>query len=503
MYSYLLIVFALIVVLYLYLRYYYKHWERLNIAGPKLDEMIFGKMRDAIVSNKNIAHVLYKNYEDYKEHDLVGIYKYLSPAVLIRNPEYVNKVLVQDFDHFQANGFHVGRHDEITSRNPLIVNGPMWRKARDEIAPAFSSGKLKDMVPLTLKASNNMIDYIRDNLALSYEEGFNARDLCKKYVTDNVASCAFGLEVNCFDGQANTFRKMVENVFDINIYAVRTLTYFSKLSNWLKQKLVGQRGKYYFRGIVESTVKRRKTSSVRRNDFIDVMMQLKETDNIDMVLANSVQIITNGTETTSTTMTFLMYLLAVNLNVQEWVREEIDAVLKKHNDEMTYEAINDMEYMDQVINETLRIYPAIQVIQRKCTIAYTFPKTNSMPALTVNLGTNIYVAVRALHMDEQYFPNPETFEPKRFSPENIDKVPKHVFLPFGDGPRICLGQRFAMIQMKVGLARLLKDFDLRLNNDTIEPVELNSASVFTKPLNPIIVNFYKRNYKYKTSYYPR
>jgi len=125
-------------------------------------------------------------------------------------------------------------------------------------------------------------------------------------------------------------------------------------------------------------------------------------------------------------MTFCTYELAINQDIQDELRNEIEAVLKKHKGEVTYDAIMEMKYLDMVFNETLRKYPIFEVQIRKCNKEFKIPATD----LTIPVGTPLMIPVVGIHNDEKYFKNPDKFDPERFNEENVKKLVPHSFIPF-------------------------------------------------------------------------
>jgi cytochrome P450 family 6 len=136
-------------------------------------------------------------------------------------------------------------------------------------------------------------------------------------------------------------------------------------------------------------------------------------------------------------MTFCSYELALNQDIQDKLREEVNEVLLRHNGEVTYDAILQMKYLDMVFNETLRKYPIIDVQRRKSVKDFTIPNTS----LTIPAGMAIMVPVYALHNDERFWEDPDQFNPERFTAENIQKRHPFAFIPFSEGPRQCIGLR--------------------------------------------------------------
>lgn len=132
-----------------------------------------------------------------------------------------------------------------------------------------------------------------------------------------------------------------------------------------------------------------------------------------------------------------MYELALNLDIQEKLRDEIKTAIQNNDGKLTYDMLFDLEYLDQVIKESLRKYPPIPDSVRKCTNEYKIPGTN----LIIPKGTTLELPIYSFHHDPEYFPDPKKFDPERFSPQNENNRHSFVYLPFGDGPRNCLGMR--------------------------------------------------------------
>ncbi|KAF2878723.1 hypothetical protein ILUMI_27439 [Ignelater luminosus] len=219
-------------------------------------------------------------------------------------------------------------------------------------------------------------------------------------------------------------------------------------------------------------------SGSHMKDAIDIMRSKDSAINIKDTLSrftmNTIGSYAFGHETSSTTMTFCLFELTQHLDIQENVRQEINEVLKRHNGEITYDALTEMKYMGQVINETLRKYPPSACLNRKCVKDYKLPDTN----IEISSGTAIAIPVLAVHHDPEYFTDPEKFDPDRFSEENKSLIKPYTYLPFGEGPRICIGLRFGLLQTKMGLAVLLKNYRFTLNEKTKLPLKMDPFSTF-------------------------
>ncbi|PRD21810.1 UNVERIFIED_CONTAM: Cytochrome P450 3A8 [Trichonephila clavipes] len=174
-----------------------------------------------------------------------------------------------------------------------------------------------------------------------------------------------------------------------------------------------------------------------------------------------------GFETTASTLAFVSFYLALNPDVQDKLVAEIDETVKAGNSELTYEAIQNMKYLDNVISETLRINPPSARLERVASEDYKLGDTG----IVIPKHTIVTIPIYAIHRDPKYFPDPEKFDPDRFTPEERVKRSPYVFMPFGAGPRNCVGMRFALVEVKVCLAYVLSNFKIKKSPQTKVPLE--------------------------------
>ena len=127
-------------------------------------------------------------------------------------------------------------------------------------------------------------------------------------------------------------------------------------------------------------------------------------------------------------MSYALYELAINQELQDRTRNEIEKVLKKYNGEISYDSIMDMEFVGQVMDESLRKYSPGNILMRKCTTDYNVPGTN----VTIEKGKYVFLPMLAIHNDPEYFPEPDIFDPDRFSPELEKSRNPFTYLPFGE-----------------------------------------------------------------------
>ncbi|KAF2886704.1 hypothetical protein ILUMI_19469, partial [Ignelater luminosus] len=150
----------------------------------------------------------------------------------------------------------------------------------------------------------------------------------------------------------------------------------------------------------------------------------------DRLLAQAVTFFAAGFETTSIVMSFALYEICLHPHIQAKVREEVKLALSQYAD-ITYETLQKLKYLDMVVCETLRKYPVVPFLDRMCIEGYKIPKSNDV----IEKGTPVFISLFSLHYDPEYYPDPEKFDPKRFSESNKEKNPSCSSLQFGGGPR--------------------------------------------------------------------
>jgi cytochrome P450 len=208
--------------------------------------------------------------------------------------------------------------------------------------------------------------------------------------------------------------------------------------------------------------------------------------------AHSITFFLDGFETSSIFIAFTLFELSQNPDIQAKLREEIKETKAKKGG-LTYETIADMEYLDQVCNESLRMHPPGAFMAKKCTedIELNFSKTQTKTVL-IEKGTTVIIPLLSLHRDPQNFSCPDTFNPDRFSAENGGAKfykDKGIFFPFGDGPRICLGMRFALAQSKAAIVEVVEKFELLKSSKVQLPLIFSPSELLNVPIGGVWAKF--------------
>lgn len=192
----------------------------------------------------------------------------------------------------------------------------------------------------------------------------------------------------------------------------------------------------------------------------------------------TMDILLAGFDTTANSLCFVSYLLALNPDVQRKLQTEIGSYFEENPESSLYDAATEIKYLDMVISEALRLYPAGPRAVRACNTAtdvcgVPFPK-----------GCTVIIPIHIIHRDPSNWPEPDKFDPMRFTEEEKAKRPQLSYMPFGSGQRTCIGRRLALLQIKVVLIELLKRFTFTRSIDTEVPLS-TTIGLTLSPVNGV------------------
>ncbi|KAK9744840.1 Cytochrome P450 [Popillia japonica] len=445
----------------IYFKWKFSYWQRRKV--PQLDPVIPWGTDENPFDPKRTFHTTIKdNYDELKRngHKFGGLYLGTRPALLLVDLDITKKIINKDFQFFSGHGLYVSKNKPALFHNLFSMDGQEWKNSRIQLTPTFTSGKMKMMFPTILNCVSPMVDHIngldRDGKVL------NIKEIVACYSTDVIGSCAFGVECNCFEKPDAEFRKYGKLMLGGGSSNVTLKMLFNKymMELGLKKHNAVDGMMNFFDGTFKSIFKYRQENDVKRNDFVELLMEMQRKDpsvTVDQMAAHSFMIFLAGFETSSTTLTFCLFELAFNPDIQQKAREDINNIMKKHNDQLTYDAINEMKYLQMVVDETLRKHPPGTTLNRLCNTDYKIEDSD----IVIEKDTLVLVSVLGIHRDPEFYPNPDKFDPERFNEENKAQRHQYAYVPFSEGPRLCIGLRFALMQIKIALSYLLRNFEFR------------------------------------------
>ncbi|XP_053660258.1 cytochrome P450 6a2-like [Anopheles marshallii] len=483
----LLLLVAVASLLYYSVRRRYSYWKDKGI--PQLDPSLpLGNM-NGVGTKRSINDMLDEVYRRFRgQSPVAGVYFLISPVLIVTDVDLARRMMVKDFNSFHDRGMYVNERDDPLSGHLFSIGGERWRYLRNKLSPTFTSGKIKQMFVTIREIGDEFLASF--DKYIDRDEPFDIKLLCQCFTCDVVGSCAFGLQCNSLKNEGSKLLVIGEKVFrpsPLGMVYSMAIGIFPRLSRALRLPALPREVSSFFRPIVRSTVEHRERNAIERPDFLNLLIQLKnkgtveddaseglEKLTLDEVAAQAFLFFFAGFETSSTTLSFALFLLAKHQEVQERCRKEIMQALARHDGLITYDALKEMTYLDQIINETLRLYTPAGQLFRVANEPYHLPTLN----VTLEKGTMVLIPVQAFHHDPEIFPDPDRFDPDRFAPETINSDQSHAFLPFGDGPRNCIGMRFGLLEVKFGVVRVLSKLRFSVDPRTTLPLKLSNSSGF-------------------------
>ncbi|KAJ3619260.1 hypothetical protein MTP99_004957 [Tenebrio molitor] len=493
------LIISAITIAYFWLKLNYQYWKKRGIPGPE-PHLLVGNLGKCFLLKSSPGHIYTSAYNAFPDANVIGMYRATTPILLVRDPEMVKEVTVKSFSSFHDNDIDVDKNvDGIFGRSPLVLKGQEWKMVRAQLTPAFTSGKMKSLFPLLEDNGIKMVKYLETLPEATNGDGYEAKELSVQFTLNNIASSIFGLEGKCFEEQNSHFRQLATEFFSAESEAVFkffVMVMFPGLAKLLRLRFVPKQVEVKLIDIVTQTLKYRRDNNVVRHDFLHIMNQIKENSQsagfseVD-VTAHAAGFFGDGYETSSIVMSFFLFNLSNNPVAQKKLREEIDAAFEDNDNKLPYDVLQGLSYLDAALNESLRIYPPVIFLQRRCTKAFTFTPKMTNKLVTIDEGTTVILPIYGLQNDPKYYEEPDSYKPERFLGSNKDNLTKHTFLPLGEGPRSCLGQRFGFLQVKIGVAYIVRHYELSVNEKTKLPIQFDKTNIMTSPVGGLWLDFKK------------
>ncbi|XP_068556020.1 cytochrome P450 3A30-like isoform X1 [Anas acuta] len=487
----LLIIFFSLLILYGI--WPYQTFKKLGIPGPRPLPFL-GTLLEYRHGFLNFDQMCFEKYGK-----IWGIFDGRQPLLAVLDPIIIKTILVKECytnftnrRNFRLNG--------ILESALSVAEDEKWKRIRTVLSPTFTSGKLKEMFPIIKLYGEKLVKNIEKKVA--NDEFVTMKDIFGAYSMDVVVSTSFSVDIDSMNNPNDPFvtniKKFLKFSFLNPVFLLLVLFPFVvPVLEKMKVTLLPSKVMDFFNANFMKMKKERDNGyQVDRVDFLQLMVDsqnnsksaeendLYKTLSDDEILAQALVFVFAGYETTSSTLSYISYNLATHPDVQQQLQDEIDANLP-NKAAPTYNTIMQMEYLDMVVNETLRLFPPGGRIERVC------KKTVEINGVTIPKDMVVMIPAYVMHRDPAYWPEPEEFRPERFSKENKESIDPYIFLPFGAGPRNCIGMRFALLVMKMAVVVLLQHFSFRPCKDTPIPLVLDTKG-FMQPKKPIVLKMVPR-----------
>ncbi|XP_057655410.1 cytochrome P450 4d2-like isoform X1 [Diorhabda carinulata] len=466
------IVAMLIVTVIFLINWYYNMWmyNDLNVVpGPKPLPIIgnandIGNTTVSLLQSFMKLHLKYGNF--YK--------LWLGPRlhVIIAKPEYLEELLTSNVNLAKSNGYDLFK--PWLGDGLLVSTGKKWKTRRRMITPTFHFKILEEFMKVFNKEFNVLLEILKQKVKENPEESIDITEPINLASLDTICETAFGTPLNAQHNGNPGYVKAVTSFLEIF-----TLRFFS---SWLRNPILFRLSSHYekysknlkiLHDFTNKIIKERRREFRSRTDnprHVSEEGIKKRAALLDMLMETTVNgeeltdedireevdtFMFEGHDTSATAICYVLYAIAQNPIVQNRVYQEILEVLgNDKTTEITISKINDLKYLDIVVKEAFRIYSPVPLIERRLEEDWI------LDGVRIPKNTSVSIFIYGMNHDPTVFPDPERFDPERFLPEKQSTRHTYGFIPFSAGPRNCIGQKYAVYQVKTCLIKIIMEFEM-------------------------------------------
>ncbi|XP_032969857.1 cytochrome P450 4B1 [Rhinolophus ferrumequinum] len=381
----------------------------------------------------------------------------------------------------------------------LVLHGPKWFQHRKLLTPAFHYDVLKPYVAVFASSTRAMLDKWEEKAR--EHKSFDIFCDVGHMALDSLMKCTFGKQDGGLGHRESSYYHAVYNLTVLTQQRLQEFLYHNDFIYWLTPH-----GRRFLRACqvahdhTDQVIRERKAAlqdakeqakiqNRRHLDFLDILLGTQDENEIKLsdaeLRAEVDTFMFEGHDTTTSAISWFLYCMARYPEHQDRCREEVREILGDR-DSFQWDDLSKMTYLTMCIKESFRLYPPVPQVYRQLSKPVNFVDGRSLPA-----GSLISLHIYALHRNSSVWPDPEVFDPLRFSSENVTGRHPFAFMPFSAGPRNCIGQQFAMNEVKVvtGLCLLRFEFALDPSRPPIKSLQLilkskNGIHLQLKPLGP-------------------
>lgn len=398
---------------------------------------------------------------------------------VLTDPEMIKRVTIRDFDHFVNHNELLGDVDRVFGKSLFGMHGQKWRDMRTTLSPIFTSSKMKMMFGLLSNHAQSFVKTFEKRTGNGTVD-IDAMEIFSRFTADGIATAVLGFEGDCVKNEDSGLFKIAKGLIHefTSPTAILKFIFFGVVSPKLYKlfdiQLTSKRTYDFFKRVVIDTMNERDRKNITRPDVIQLMLNVRqgkmkeeeinekeldglagtEEHNLKSNIKNLQEIVDDdeywiaqgfifffgGFDTTSNLLQSVTFELARNPDVQQELFVEINEVIESLNGKpVTYEILHKLKYLDMVVCEALRKHPPFAQMDRTCSKDYEMDLGNGKTIL-IKKKDLVILPFYQLHRDPEYFADPEKFDPQRFSDDNKDSIVAGTYLPFGIGPRACIGR---------------------------------------------------------------
>ncbi|CAH2087331.1 unnamed protein product [Euphydryas editha] len=424
----------------------------------------------------------------------IGIWTFWRPGIIINSPEIARNILIKDFDNFRNRLVSSGVTDPIGGLNLFTVKEPIWSAVRQQLSGVFTASKLRMLQYNIRIKSQELVQRIHNDRDIKID----LKKMFVDYTTDVIGTSAFGIKSDATLTGGGPLRDVTKDFSKYDMY--RNLSWYSiyfvpELVDIFRFKFFPKSATDYFRKIFRSVALQRKTNQTdeKARDLLDFLLKVQkenESYSDDLIIAQAAIFLLAGYESCATLLTYTTYELAHLPDLQDKVYQELSEAAKcSEEGELDVEVLSELTYLNCVIKEGLRKYITLTWLDR-----ITIKDYKIDDKVTLESGTAVFINVIGMQYDPQYFPEPNKFDPDRFLPENKNNIELYSYLPFGEGPKFCIGKKFGLMTAEFALASILLNYKIQPYPNTPRPedIKIDNRGILYLPADTLHVSFVPR-----------
>ncbi|XP_037950754.1 cytochrome P450 9b2-like [Teleopsis dalmanni] len=485
---------------YRWLTIYHDEFKKRNIPYEKPYPVV-GNFGNVVMNKDSAQKTIIDFYKRNKMHKIVGFFNFRKPVYIINEPEMIKKICIKDFDNFPNHTPFINVDDDpLLSGMLTIMKDQRWKNMRNTLTPVFTTAKMRNMFPLMNECFSECIKNLKMQLPNGSCE-LEMKQFMTKLSNDIIASTAFGISTNSYKDPNNQFYNVGQSLTNFRGSEMIKFT-ISNVAPWILKylgiKIFDQKKTDYFMRLVIDAMKYREKNNIVRPDMIQLLLEAKKESaqhwSDEDIVAQCFVFFFAAFENNTILICAASHELMSNPDVQQRLYEECLEIKEELQDQpLSYDIANKMKYMDMVLNETLRKWSIAALTDRVCSKDYKLTDEEDNFVFEFKVGDRVWFPISGLHMDEQHFENPEEFIPERFSDDNKGNIKPFTYIPFGAGPRNCIGNRYALMQAKAMLYYLVINCKLERSENTVKDIFNDIRGFGSSPRGGFWMRFVSRN----------
>jgi cytochrome P450 len=390
---------------------------------------------------------------------------------MVTDPTAIERILVSGADRFRKPDFQNDALGDLLGDGLLLSSGETWQKQRELANPAFRMGRLMGMDDRIAGHAEAMVE------RWSPGQSIDAESEMARVTLDVILDLMMGVQLS--DQRVRTVQAQLEPLgrrFEPDPLRFAMPDWVPMPGDDEYEAAVDT-----LEGVLEEIIDARRGTEGPSDvetvgtggssnagdvpmDFLSVLLRARERGDqtAEQLRDELMTMLLAGHDTTALTLTYTWFLLSEHPEVERRVHEEVDEVVG--DDRPTMDHVREFEYLEWVINESMRLYPPVFTVFRTPT------ESVELSGYEVSAGTTIMIPQWGVHRSERYWEDPTEFDPERFSPERRADRPRFAYFPFGGGPRHCIGKHLSLLEAKLIVATVASDYSLVFEGET--PLEL-------------------------------